>query len=91
VRLGGARLAGAALVGVAGCGGEERLTMFNDCIVRAAFAHDLPLLDLRLICTEEADYANPIEPSARGGEKIARRIVEYVERGPIGGRTEVFT
>jgi hypothetical protein len=67
------------------------LAVFNDCIVRAAFAHGLPLLDLRLICTEEADYANPIEPSARGGEKIARAIVEYVERGPIGGRTEVFT
>jgi hypothetical protein len=67
------------------------LTVFNDCIVRAAFAHGLPLLDLRLICTDEADYANPIEPSARGGEKIARAIVEYLERGSIGGRTEVFT
>ncbi len=67
------------------------LTVFNDCIVRAAFSHGLPLLDLRLICTEEEDYANSIEPSARGGEKIARAIVEFVERGPIGGRTEVFT
>jgi hypothetical protein len=67
------------------------LTVFNDCIVRAAFAHGLPLLDLRLICTEEADYANSIEPSAQGGEKIAQAIVGYVERGPIGGRTEVFT
>src|SRR5215210_2878558 len=66
------------------------LTVFNDCVVRAAFAHGLPLLDLRLICTEEADYANPIEPSARGGEKIARAIVEFVERASIGGRTEVF-
>src|SRR5829696_3753628 len=67
------------------------LAVFNDCIVRAAFAHGLPLLDLRLICTEEADYANPIEPSARGGEKIARAIAEFVERGYIGDRTEVFT
>ena len=67
------------------------LTVFNDCIVRAAFAHGLPLLDLRLICTEEEDYANPIEPSARGGEKIARAIVGYVESGPLGGRSEVFT
>ena len=67
------------------------LTVFNDCIVRAAFVHGIPLLDLRLICTEESDYANPIEPSARGGEKIARAIVEVVERGSIGGRTEVFT
>jgi len=67
------------------------LTVFNDCIVRAAFTHSLPLLDLRLICTEDADYANPIEPSARGGEKIARAIVECVERGFTGDRTEVFT
>jgi hypothetical protein len=67
------------------------LTVFNDCIVRAAFANGLPLLDLRLICTEAGDYANSIEPSAQGGEKIARAIAEFVERGPIGGRTEVFT
>jgi hypothetical protein len=67
------------------------LTVFNDCIVRAAFAHGLPLLDLRLICTEEADYANPIEPAARGGEKIARAIVEFAQHGCAGSRTEVFT
>ena len=67
------------------------LTVFNDCIVRAAFTHSLPLLDLRLICAEEEDYANPIEPSARDGEKIAQATAEYVEQGPIGGRTEVFT
>ena len=67
------------------------LAVFNDCIVRAAFVHGIPLLDLRLICTEESDYANPIEPSARGGEKIARAIVEVVESGSVGGRTEVFT
>jgi hypothetical protein len=66
------------------------LTVFNDCIIRAAFSHSLPLLDLRLICTEEGDYANSIEPSARGGEKIARAIVEAVEHGFSGGRTEVF-
>ena len=66
------------------------LAVFNDCIIRAAFAHGLPLLDLRLICTEDADYANPIEPSARGGEKISRAIVEFVRRGSTGSRTEVF-
>ena len=67
------------------------LTVFNDSIVRAAVAHDLALLDLRLICTEAGDYANSIEPSARGGEKIARAIAEVVERGSVAGRTEVFT
>jgi len=66
------------------------LTVFNDCIVRAAFAHGLPLLDLRLICTELDDYANQIEPSARGGEKISRAITEFVEQDPAGGRTQVF-
>ncbi len=67
------------------------LTVFNDCIIRAAFAHGLPLLDLRLICAEETDYANAIEPSALGGEKIARAIAEFVGSGSAEGRTEVFT
>jgi len=66
------------------------LTVFNDCIVRAAFVHGLPLLDLRLICDERGDYANPIEPSAQGGEKIARAILEFVKQGPAGGGARVF-
>ena len=66
------------------------LTVFNDSIIRAAFAHGLPLLDLRLICNEETDYANPIEPSAQGGEKIAGAIAEVVGSGSTEGRTEVF-
>ncbi|MBI1766447.1 MAG: SGNH/GDSL hydrolase family protein [Acidobacteria bacterium] len=54
------------------------LTVFNDCIIRAAFAHGLPLLDLRLICNEDADFANPIEPSVQGGAKIAAAINQVV-------------
>ena len=81
------RFAEAALQRMAVAG----LMVFNDCIIRAAFAHGLPLLDLRLICNDKGDYANPIEPSARGGEKIARAIVDLVEHGFAGGRTEVFT
>lgn len=50
------------------------LAIFNDVISRAAFSRHLPLIDLRLILNEDADYANPIEPSARGGEKMARAI-----------------
>jgi lysophospholipase L1-like esterase len=67
------------------------LTVFNDCITRAAFTHCLPLLDLRFVCTEEGDYADPIEPSARGGEKIAQAVVEMLDHGFASGRTEVFT
>jgi hypothetical protein len=52
------------------------LTLFNDVIVRVGFEHRLPVIDLRLICCEAADYANPIEPSGRGGLKIAHAIAE---------------
>jgi hypothetical protein len=50
------------------------LMLFNDVILRVAFEHHLPVIDLRLICNERADYANPIEPSGRGGRKIAEAI-----------------
>jgi lysophospholipase L1-like esterase len=54
------------------------LSLFNDVITRAAFGNALPLVDLRLICSEDEDYANPIEPSAKGGEKIAGAIARLV-------------
>jgi hypothetical protein len=60
---------------------KAALSLFNDRITRAAFARGLPLLDLRLICCDDADYANPIEPSARGGEKMAQAITRFA-RGP---------
>jgi len=66
------------------------LAVFNDCIIRAAFAHGIPLLDLRFVCSEEGDYANPIEPSAQGGGKIAGAIAKLAERAFAGDRTEVF-
>jgi hypothetical protein len=50
------------------------LALFNDAILRTAIAHRLPVIDLRAICTHPEDYANPIEPSSAGGEKIARAI-----------------
>jgi hypothetical protein len=50
------------------------LMMFNDVILRVAFERGLRVIDLRLVCTEAADYANPIEPSGGGGHKIARAI-----------------
>jgi lysophospholipase L1-like esterase len=66
------------------------LAVFNDCITRAALVNRLPLLDLRFVCTEEGDYADPIEPSARGGEKIAGSIARMLQRGFADGMTEVF-
>lgn len=67
------------------------LSVFNDCITRAAFAAGLPLIDLRLTCDEARDYANPIEPSARGGEKIARAIARAISEHDFAARrTSVF-
>lgn len=66
------------------------LSVFNDCIIRAAIVHAIPLLDLRFVCTEDGDYANPLEPSAQGGEKIAQAIVRLVGHGFSGAGTRVF-
>ncbi len=54
------------------------LSVFNDCIIREAFTFGLPLIDLRLVCNEERDYANELEPSAHGGEKITDAILKVV-------------
>jgi lysophospholipase L1-like esterase len=62
------------------------LTVFNDYILRAALANGLSVLDLRFVCTEEGDYADPIEPSAPGGEKI----VELLRQDLAVGTTWVF-
>jgi hypothetical protein len=47
---------------------------FNDAILRLALEKGLLAIDLRLVCALAEDYANPIEPSAIGGNKIARAI-----------------
>ncbi|MFC0678123.1 SGNH/GDSL hydrolase family protein [Lysobacter korlensis] len=57
------------------------IALFNDCITRAAFSRGVPLIDLRLICTEPGDYANPIEPSVQGGRKIATAIGGWLTGG----------
>jgi hypothetical protein len=60
------------------------LCLFNDVITREAFARGLSLIDLRLICDRPEDYANPIEPSARGGAKIAGAIAAMLRAAPPG-------
>lgn len=67
------------------------LSIFNDAIIRCAFMAGLPLVDLRLVCNHPADYANEIEPSARGGEKIASAIARLLTEHEFArSRTEVF-
>jgi hypothetical protein len=67
------------------------LCLFNDVITRKAFERHLPVIDLRLTCNEPDDYANPIEPSMRGGEKIAAAIANMVTRNNAVARSLVYT
>jgi GDSL-like Lipase/Acylhydrolase family len=56
------------------------LCLFNDVILREAVRAGVPVIDLRLICTDADDYArsSPIEPSVVGGGKIARAVAKLV-------------
>lgn len=66
------------------------LCVFNDAVLRQAFLLGIPVIDLRLICTEDADYANPIEPSAIGGAKIVNVIQRVVRRHDFSGKNTVI-
>jgi hypothetical protein len=67
------------------------LMTFNDIILRVAFAHRATVIDLRSICVERSDYANPIEPSGKGGWKIAAAIARAVGATPGNGAARVIT
>jgi lysophospholipase L1-like esterase len=69
------------------------LSIFNDVILREAFRHGLPVVDLRLVCDKVGDYSpvSPIEPSQAGGEKIARAIQRVVTSHDFGrGESVVY-
>ena len=63
---------------VPGLSREERsaLSLFNDVICREAMAAGVAVVDLRALLQEADDYSaiSPIEPSVKGGEKIARAL-----------------
>jgi hypothetical protein len=63
------------------------LMVFNDVIVRQASRFGIPLIDLRTVCAVPEDYANPIEPSAVGGLKIAHAIARLIRGHDFQGRT----
>jgi len=52
------------------------LPIFNNIIFQEAFNFGIPVMDLILMFNDKADYANPIEPSAIGGMKMAKIIKE---------------
>jgi hypothetical protein len=67
------------------------LGLIDDCIVRAVTSRGLPVIELRSVCSEDADFANPIEPSVQGGGKIADAIVRLLSHHDFASaRAEVI-
>ena len=66
------------------------LCLFNDAIIDNARRFRLPVIDLRAVCSEIADYANEIEPSASGGAKIADAICRVVTGHDFGARRSII-
>ena len=68
------------------------LPIINDVIFEGAIKAGLPVIDLKVIFDDVADYANEIEPSAVGGMKIAKIIKEIVTGHDFSiNRTKVYT
>jgi hypothetical protein len=66
------------------------LCLFNDAIIDNARQFHLPVIDLRAVCSEIADYANEIEPSAAGGAKIADAICRVLTEHDFASRRSVI-
>jgi hypothetical protein len=52
------------------------LTALNDAITREAFARGIDCIDLRILCDDDRDFANPIEPSGSRRRKDCARHPE---------------
>lgn len=66
------------------------IAVCNDRIIAAGARRGLDVLDLRAVCTEDADFTLQIEPSARGAEQIARAIARVLEDDGATPRGRVF-
>jgi len=65
------------------------LALFNDCIIQVAREFRFPVLDLRAVCTDAADFVAQIEPSQHGGGKIAEAICRNFVGHDFGKRQTV--
>lgn len=56
------------------------VSSFNDTVYKTASKYNADVLELRHIFTSPEDYANPIEPSHVGGEKLAQAIMVWIQK-----------
>ncbi|GAV05352.1 hypothetical protein RvY_15500 [Ramazzottius varieornatus] len=67
------------------------LTALNDAIIEAALRNHLPVIDLKTMFSSPKDYANPIEPSTQGGDKITDAIMRIMNNYDFNSqKTEIF-
>ena len=59
---------------------ETALALYNEVILEELSRRSVPVIDLRIKCTDTRDYSeiSPIEPSKYGGEKIVNEIAATV-------------
>ena len=57
---------------------KAMVSMINDIIFTTGATFDVDVLELRNIFTKPEDYANPIEPSHKGGAKLSQNILKWV-------------
>jgi hypothetical protein len=62
---------------------ESAISIFNDVIQREAHCRSFTILELRTLFIDHTDYANPIEPSAIGGSKLAKAMNAWVRTIPL--------
>jgi hypothetical protein len=53
---------------------ESAVSILDDVIQQEAHHRSFDVLELRTLFSDRADYANPIEPSAVGGAKLAKAM-----------------
>jgi hypothetical protein len=79
---------------IPGLSEEDRtaLSIFNDVIVFEATKFGFPVIDLRKLCDRPADYStlSPIEPSSKGGQKIAGQIVRVLDKHDFNVKQSVI-
>jgi hypothetical protein len=66
------------------------LTAFNDVILQEAVTTGIPLMDLRVMYDNVADYANPIEPSTVGGQKMVSVMESIINDHPFSENMTVL-
>ena len=66
------------------------LPIFNDIITRQAVTAGVPIVDLRLIFDSDSDYANPIEPSVKGGSKMTKVIKRVINEYDFSSKVTSF-